>query len=101
MHPLYTVRKDGAVKRGPLATVWLAEDEVLGRVVALKELRNWAARSARSQAAFRFAHLRRLSLSHEGLAPVHGSDSDRGWLVQDYYPASSLAERSGTFSLGQ
>src|SRR5262245_3455633 len=101
MHPLYTVRQDAAVKRGPLATVWLAQDEVLGRGVALKELHNWAARSARSQTAFRFAHLRQLSLSHEGLAPVHGSDSGRGWLILDYYPAGSLAERSGTFTLDQ
>src|SRR5207237_9805428 len=98
MHPVYVVRKDGAVKRGPLATVWLADDEVLGRVVALKELRNWAARPARSQAAFRFAHVRRLSLSHEGLAPVHRADSDRGWLVLDYHLHGSLAERSETFS---
>src|SRR5262245_24397571 len=101
MHPLYTVRQDAAVKRGPLATVWLAQDVVLGRGVALKELHNWAARSARSQAAFRFAHLRRLSLCHEGLAPVHGADSGRGWLVLDHYPAGSLAERSGTFTTDQ
>src|SRR5262245_56039206 len=95
MHPLYNILKDNAVKRGPFATVWRARDEVLGREVALKELRGWSARPARAQARFQFAHLRRLALDHPGLAPAHGADCDRGWLVLDYFPEGSLADRLG------
>ena len=81
---------------GGMATVWRARDEVLGREVALKELRGWSARPARARARFQFAHLRRLALDHPGLAPVHGADCDRGWLVLDYFPEGSLADREST-----
>src|SRR5262245_39000917 len=91
MHPLYTIPRNGAVRRGASATVWQARDEVLDREVALKELRGWTARPSRARACFQFAHLRRLTLDHPGLAPVHGADGDRGWLVLDYYPQGSLA----------
>src|SRR5205823_6468852 len=93
MHPLYRILEDRPVKRGTNAILWHAHDEVLDREVAVKELRNWAARPPRARALFQFSHLRRLSLRHPGLAPVHGEDSDRGWLTLDYYPAGSLGDR--------
>src|SRR5689334_15283609 len=91
MHPLYRIAKNTRAKRGVHSTVWHAHDEVLGRDVALKELRSWASRPARACACFQFAHVRRLTLTHPGLAPVHGADCDRGWLVLDHYPQGSLA----------
>jgi hypothetical protein len=95
MHPLYKILGNGAVKRGPFATLWRAWDDVLDREVALKELSNWTARPARARACFQFAHLRRLALDHPCLAPVHGLDCERGWVVLDYYAEGSLADRLG------
>src|SRR5262245_19647056 len=93
MHPVYRFLNDNQALRGPHATLWHAHDELLGLDVAIKELRNWAARPARARAAYQFAHVRRLSLSQPGLAPVHGADADRGWLVLDYFHEGSLAGR--------
>ena len=93
MHPVYRILKDKAVKRGPFATIWPARDEVLDRPVAVKELRNWNGRPIRACASYRFAHVRRLSLTHPGLAPVYGEDADRGWLALDFFPDGSLADR--------
>ena len=91
MHPLYQIQKNTKPKRGPNAIVRQAVDEVLDRVVALKELRNWAARPARARGCFQFAHLRQLTLDHPGLVPVLGIDSERGWIVLEHYPQGSLA----------
>src|SRR5258708_144192 len=93
MHPVYRILMDKAVKRGPFATIWHARDEVLDRQVAVKELRNWNSRPIRARASYRFAHVRRLSLNHPGLAPVYGEDPDRGWLTQEFFPEGSLADR--------
>ena len=90
MHPLYQIQKNAKPKRGPHGIVWQARDEVLDRAVALKELRNWAARPLRGRACFQFAHLRRLTLDHPGLVPVLGTDSERGWIVLEHYPQGSL-----------
>jgi serine/threonine protein kinase len=91
MHPLYQIQKNTKPKRGPGGIVWQARDEVLDRIVALKELRNWAARPARARACFQFAHLQRLTLDHPGLVPVLGTDSERGWIVLEHFPQGSLA----------
>ena len=91
MHPLYQIQKNTKAKRGPNAIVRQAVDEVLDRVVALKELRNWAARPPRARGCFQFAHLRGLTLDHPGLVPVLGTDSERGWIVLELYPRGSLA----------
>jgi Protein kinase domain/Leucine Rich repeat len=90
MHPLYQIQKNTKPKRGPSAIVWQARDEVLDRGVALKELRNWAARPPRARGCFQFAHLRRLTLDHPGLVPVLGTDSERGWIVLEHFPQGSL-----------
>ena len=90
MHPLYQIQKNAKPKRGPNGIVWQARDEVLDRVVTLKELRNWAARPPRARGCFQFAHLRRLTLDHPGLVPVLGTDSERGWIVLEHFPQGSL-----------
>jgi serine/threonine-protein kinase len=76
--------------RGSMSAVWLAQDEELGRRVAVKVLapsadRERFAREARAVAA----------LSHPNICGLYdyGADEGRPFMVLEYFPNGSLEER--------
>jgi serine/threonine protein kinase len=73
---------------GGMGTVWLAEDSVLGRVVALKQFtdrRNRACALPEARAAARIAH--------PGVVRVYdlALDEDDDWIVMEALPGKSLS----------
>jgi len=81
---------------GASGRVFLATDEVAGRSVALKM---FFASSARGGAAYeRFVREARLAstLRHPSLVEVYDVSVERGFLVMEYLPGGSLAQRLGT-----
>ena len=80
---------------GASGRVFLAIDEVAGRSVALKM---FFASSARGGAAYeRFVREARLAstLRHPSLVEVYDVSVERGFLVMEYLPGGSLAQRLG------
>ncbi|MGE5182212.1 MAG: protein kinase domain-containing protein [Acidobacteriota bacterium] len=78
---------------GASGRVFLATDEVAGRPVALKM---FFASGARGGAAYeRFAREARLAstLRHPSLVEVYDVSVERGFLVMEYLPGGSLAQR--------
>jgi WD40 repeat protein/tRNA A-37 threonylcarbamoyl transferase component Bud32 len=71
MHPLYTIPRNGAVRRGASATVWQAHDDVLGREVALKEIQDRHADHPESRARFLLEAEITGGLEHPGIVPVY------------------------------
>jgi eukaryotic-like serine/threonine-protein kinase len=78
---------------GGMARVFLAEDEVLGREVAIKQLPS----SSPQEALARFRREARLgaSLNHPGIVSIFDSvsDEDSVLIVMEYVEGESLAER--------
>ena len=87
-------RVERAVGRGGMGTVWLCQDEVLGRDVAVKNVGNLldqtstdvarALREARSSAA----------LNHPNVVSVFDvvETGDEIWMVMEYFPSRTLSE---------
>ncbi|MBY9076756.1 serine/threonine protein kinase [Nocardioides sp. WL0053] len=87
-------RVERAVGRGGMGTVWLCQDEVLGRDVAVKNVGNLpdqtstdvarAMREARSSAA----------LNHPNVVSVFDvvETGDEIWMVMEYFPSRTLSE---------
>ena len=81
---------------GASGRVFLAIDEVAGRSVAVKM---FFASSARGGAAYeRFVREARLAstLRHPSLVEVYDVSVERGFLVMEYLPGGSLAQRLGS-----
>ena len=81
--------------RGGMGAVYLAEDTVLRRSVALKVLREPLATAAQ-RAAFQAEALVTAQLEHPNIVPVHDAgvaDDGQPWLVMKRVEGQSLAER--------
>jgi serine/threonine-protein kinase len=86
-------RLDKLLGAGASGRVFLATDEVAGRSVAIKM---FFAAGARGGAAYeRFVREARLAstLRHPSLVEVYDVSVDRGFLVMEYLPGGSLAQR--------
>jgi hypothetical protein len=84
--------------RGGMGTVWLGEDEVLHRPVAVKEVAPPPGLTAEERDELRRRTLREARaaarLSHPNVVRVYDvvDSGDRPWLVMEYVPARSLHE---------
>lgn len=88
-------RLDRLLGAGASGRVFLATDEIAGRPVALKM---FFAAGARGGAAYeRFVREARLAstLRHPSLVEVYDVSVERGFLVMEYLPGGSLAQRLG------
>ena len=91
-------RLDIALGRGGMGTVWRAHDEMLGRDVAVKEVRlprgfGDAERRVLYERTFREAKAS-ARLSHPNIVTVHDvvNDDGRPWIVMEYVRARSLQD---------
>ena len=77
---------------GGMGQVYLAQDDTLGRAVALKTLAGLAGREV---AALRHEARAMAALNHEALATIYGLEVWRGTpvLVVEYLPGGTLADR--------
>ena len=89
----YVVRR--RLGSGGAAVVWLAEDTVLERPVAVKVLSEALADDESWMARFTREARVAASLSHPNLVSVYdfGADSERPYIVMEYMPGGSLYER--------
>lgn len=85
-------RLTARVGRGGMADVWAADDELLGRAVAIKLFRFPAVADQRRIDA----EVRTIAqLQHPGIVTVHdaGTAGDVPYLVMEYVPGATLADR--------
>lgn len=83
------------IGRGGMAIAYLAEDEELGREVALKILPPAFGNSERSVARFRHEARAIASLLHRNIVPIHTVGEDNGihYIVMEYVKGVSLDDR--------
>ncbi|MEE9131478.1 MAG: bifunctional serine/threonine-protein kinase/formylglycine-generating enzyme family protein [Phycisphaerales bacterium] len=83
------------IGRGGMAIAYLAEDEELGRQVALKILPPAFSNSERSVARFRHEARAIASLLHPNIVPIHTVGEDNGihYIVMEYVKGISLDDR--------
>jgi hypothetical protein len=81
--------------RGGMASVWLAEDRVLDRPVAVKVLSDTIASDPEFLARFRREARLAASLWHPNLVGVYdyGAGAERPYLVMEFVPGPTLSER--------
>ena len=93
--PFGRFRITGKLGQGGMATVWKAEDGLLGRPVALKLLSETLMGSP--DARRRFLHEAETArlLDHPGIAAVHDAGETDGvaWLAMEYVEGETLSER--------
>jgi serine/threonine protein kinase/formylglycine-generating enzyme required for sulfatase activity len=80
--------------RGGMGTIFLARQESLGRVVALKLLRNELAATADGRERFRREATAVATLDHRAIVPVHSFGESDGtfYLAMEFVAGCSLAE---------
>lgn len=83
------------IGRGGMGIVYLAEDSVLGRTVALKILASQALSSEHDLARFRTEAKAAARLSHPGIVPVYryGEQDGTHYIVMEYVEGETLADR--------
>jgi eukaryotic-like serine/threonine-protein kinase len=88
-------RLERLLGRGGMASVWLAEDEVLDRPVAIKLLSDTIASDPEFLARFRREARVAASLSHPNLIGVYdyAEGEERPYLVMEHVAGDNLAER--------
>jgi len=81
--------------KGGMATVWRAEDTLLGRTVALKLLAEDLAGSPSARRRFRHEAEIAMRLDHPAIAPVYASGEDDGtsWIAMRLVEGETLAAR--------
>ncbi|MEA2298527.1 MAG: eukaryotic-like serine/threonine-protein kinase [Solirubrobacteraceae bacterium] len=79
---------------GGMASVWLAQDGVLARPVAVKVIADTLAFDERYRERFAREARAAASVSHPGIVPVYdyGLHGERPFLVMEYVPGGSLAD---------
>jgi hypothetical protein len=82
------------VGRGGMGSVWLAEDERLGREVALKAVGRLPGQSVTDQARALREARSLAALNHPHVVGVYDAvaEDDHVWLVMEYVPGRTLAE---------
>ncbi|MCB9833067.1 MAG: SUMF1/EgtB/PvdO family nonheme iron enzyme [Planctomycetes bacterium] len=79
--------------RGGQAIVWLAEDERLGRKVALKILRGIGAAAPEMVERFRREAALTAKIDHPGICPMHDVGFDGvPWIAMRYIPGRTVSE---------
>ncbi len=88
-------RLERLLGRGGMASVWLANDEVLDRPVAVKVLSDTIASDPEFLARFRREARIAASLSHPNLIGVYdyADEEERPYLVMEYVSGETLTER--------
>jgi serine/threonine-protein kinase len=88
-------RLEHLLGRGGMASVWLADDEVLERPVAIKILSDTIASDPEFVARFRREARVAAGLSNPNLIGVfdYAADAERPYLVMEYIQGETLAER--------
>ena len=94
-HPFGRFRILRELGRGGMATVWLAEDELLGRPVALKLLAATLAGSPEARRRFLHEAGAARLLDHPGIVAVHDAGETDGvaWLAMEYVEGDTLGQR--------
>lgn len=89
-------RVERLIGRGGTADVYLAEDEELGRKVAVKILRARLVDDQRSVDRIRREARRSAALNHPNIVQVHDTGTREGapYIVMEYVPGSTLADRT-------
>ena len=101
LHPSAGLRVGGRylltdlVATGGMGEVWSAEDQVLGRVVAVKLLRREYAADDAFLGRFRAEARHAASIGHPGIAQVfdYGEDEGTAYLVMELVPGEPLSAR--------
>src|ERR1700757_1619933 len=85
---------------GGMASVWLALDERLGRPVAVKIVADTLADDEQWVRRFKREARAAAMLSHPGVVQVfdYGVEDGRPYLVMEYVPGGTLADRVGSAS---
>ena len=87
-------RVEREVGRGGMGSVWLCRDELLGRLVAVKQVGHLPGESAPDLARAMREARSSAPLNHPNVVSIYDAieEGDHIWLVMEYVPGRTLAE---------